>query len=784
MLQFNFLFCLFFCLFWSFNDAKASSAFLEMPLQGSGVALFQHAELLEDSTGELSFEQILAGDYPFLTVADDPVTAKALTQGFSRSAFWLKVSMVNHTKETGWFLNSWGGLNNRVEVYLRSGLESGFSRLQVLAGHRGSAFSFESTPNMQHTLYIRVQNYQFPPSFEFGIASVKDALNHAVNVYPVYIWVFGGLFALAIYNLFYFLYLRDAGFLGLAVFIIAFVMELGNYIGLGSYFSVTRDYLHYLGTSFGFIAIASLLFVFCKLLELKQNTPKSYLIFRVAFWLSLALAALAPFIVYGVALLGVIGLVLLSVAIVVMIILYRKKYKFLKSMVLAILFFLVSALPSLLIGVGLIENTGWFVDLTPLALLISLILLSLTQAEKVRNQSEQAERTLAENRAKDEFLTTMSHELRTPMHAVVGAGSLLKMTPLSREQQELTSRLNHSSSHMLLLINDILDLARVENQLVSLEKETFKLNEVLDSLNKLLCDEANKKGLSLELHNHFTPFQQQLVGDAVRLKQILLNILSNGIKFTERGHVRLVITPTQVERDSVHLHFEISDTGIGIRPEKMKDIFQPFTQAENSTSRHYGGSGLGLAISNKLVQLMKGELKLKSVVNEGSCFSFDLNLPLKAVTNDMKIVKSKAKPEKFDKECLQGYRVLLVDDDEMNRFFGGRLLAACGVDGFVAESGEQALELIAKQTFDLVLLDISMPGMNGYQTAQAIRGLKEQSDLFIVALTAHAIEGERERCLEAGMDDFLAKPFELSDLQDLLLREYLSRSSLIKSSQL
>lgn len=769
MLQYHVLFCLFFCLFWSCNEVKANNKFLEMPGQG-GIALFDHSELLEDSTGELSFEQVLAGNHTFLRVANDPVTAKELTQGFSRSAFWLKVSMINHTNETEWFLSSWGGLNNRVEVYLRSGQEDEFSSLQVVAGHRGATFSFLSGPNMQHTLYIRIQNYQVPPNFELEMSSVKSILHQAVTVAPVYILVFGGLLALAIYNLFYFLYLRDAGFLGLAVFIASFVMELGNYIGLGSYFSVTRDYLHYLGTSFGFIAIASLLFVFCNLLELKQNTPKSYLFLCAAFWLCLILAVLAPFIVYGVAVLGGIGLVLMPAAIAVMVILYRNQYKFLKSFLLSILFFLASALPLLLMGIGFMQTSGTLVDFTPLALLISLILLSLTQAEKVRNQSKKAERTLAENQAKDEFLTTMSHELRTPMHAVVGAGNLLKMTPLSREQQELISRLNHSSSHMLLLINDILDLARVENQLVSLEKEPFKLNEVLDSLNKLLCGEANKKGLSLDLHNHFTPFQQQLVGDAVRLKQILLNILSNGIKFTEHGQVSLVITPVDVGLDSVQLNFEIADTGIGISPDKMKDVFQPFTQAENSTSRHYGGSGLGLAISDKLVKLMGGELKLKSVVNEGSCFSFNLNLPLRAVSNEVKSLEKTIKPEQFDKERLKGYQVLLVDDDEMNRFFGERLLAACGVDGFVAESGEQALELIADQAFDLILLDISMPGMNGYQTARAIRNQKELTCLFIVALTAHAIEGERERCLDAGMDDFLAKPFELSDLQDLLLK--------------
>lgn len=767
MLKRRFSICLFFILTCLFQEGKANERLLEMHNEDAGFSLFDYSGVLEDPSGELSFKQVSEGNYTFLPVGNGLLTRDDFRRGLTRSAYWLRVNMIDHIGESWWFINSWGGLNKKVNVYVRSGKETTFSELQVLGGYRGTTFRFKSEPEMHHTLYLRVQNLQAPLDLTLEIAPISGMLKDAIHNYPVYAVVFGGLLTLAIYNLCYFLYLRDSGFLALAIFIIAFGVELGNFIGIWGYFSITRHYLHYAGTGFGFAAIASLIAVFSDLLALKQNAVKGYLFFRAAFYLCVVLALLAPFIYYGTAAVGVLGLVLIPAAIAVVVTLYLNQYQFLKSMVLSIVIFFVSVIPALLMGVGLIPTYGNFIELTPLALLISLVLISLTQAEKVRNQSEQAERTLAANQAKDEFLTTMSHELRTPMHAVVGAGRLLNMTTLSREQGELVSRLNNSSGHMLSLINDILDLARAESHLVTLEKEPFKLNAVLDSLNKLLSESAKHKGLSFNLKSHFTPFRQVLIGDETRLKQVLLNLLNNAIKFTEQGQVSLTVTPVDISSDSVRLLFEVLDTGVGIQKDKQETLFHPFTQAETSTSRRYGGSGLGLAISHKLVRLMGGELTIESALGNGSRFFFSIDLPLQAVSNEVKetpIITSEI-PEP---QQLEGLKVLLVDDDEMNRFFGGKLLKACGVNGIVAESGEQALEYLDQQPFDLMLLDISMPGMNGYQTAQEVRSRAELSGLIIVALTAHAIKGERERCLEAGMDDFLAKPFELSDLKNLL----------------
>ena len=766
MLKFRFLYWFIFCTISLFEAVYADDVIFKIEKNTQAFAIFNSSEFFEDTSGELSFEQVLNGNHTFLSVTEGSLEPSDFRRGLTRSAFWLKINLADYTGETQWFIQSWGSLNKKINAYIRSGSEQKYSELMALDGYLNSVFKFPSEPEMQHSLYLRTQDLQTPVDLAFHIGTTQVMLNQATQRYPVYAVLFGGLLILAMYNLFYFLYLRDVGFLALAVFIAAFALEFGNHLGVWNYFSITRHYLHYAGVGFGFIALAGVISVFCHLLELKQNTPRAYRFFQVAFWGCLGFALLAPFVYFGSAIMGIVGLILICAALLIVVVLYKKRYRFLKSMLLAGAIFMVSIVPPLLMGAGVIDIYGPLVDLPVLGLLIALILMSLTQAEQVRNKSEQAERTLAANHAKDEFLTTMSHELRTPMHAVVGAGRLLGMTKLQSEQRELVSRLDQSSNHMLSLINGILDLARTNTHLVSLESQPFKLNEVLESLEKLLRGSVDSKGLSLTLNNNFVPFRQELMGDATRLKQVLLNLLNNAIKFTEQGYVRLAITPQKVDDVSVRLLFAVSDTGIGIPKDKQLDLFQPFSQVDSGTSRRYGGTGLGLAISHKLVGLMGGELTVDSELGNGSCFSFTVDIPLRATISDADEAKDNATLAEPDQ--MNDFRVMLVDDDEMNRFFGAKLLEACGVTAVLAESGEQALDYLQRQAFDLILLDVSMPRMNGYQTVEAIRRQNRLSNVTVVALTAHGIEGVRERCLEAGMDDFMAKPYELSELQAML----------------
>lgn len=259
----------------------------------------------------------------------------------------------------------------------------------------------------------------------------------------------------------------------------------------------------------------------------------------------------------------------------------------------------------------------------------------------------------------------MSHELRTPMTAVVNASQLLTLTTLSARQQEYVSRLNTSSRHMLALINDILDPARLDSQLLCVESQPFQLDIVLAQTEQLVTGQARDKQLKLVFSNRFHLLQKQLLGDPVRLRQILLNLLNNATKFTSWGEVRLMVTPQAITNDSVTLLFEIRDTGIGMSAEQQQKLFQPFSQADSSTPRQYGGFGLGLAISRKLVRRMGGELQVESIPARGSRFFFNLTFLLQAST-----VSPAVDPDLACQSGWSGLRILLVDDDEMNRFFG------------------------------------------------------------------------------------------------------------------
>lgn len=395
-------------------------------------------------------------------------------------------------------------------------------------------------------------------------------------------------------------------------------------------------------------------------------------------------------------------------------------------------------------------------------ILLMGIALSLIQAEHTRQLRLQAERAEASNQAKSEFLSTMSHELRTPMNTVISAGTLLKMTPLSAQQRDYVNKQEAASRHMLGLINNVLDLARIDSRQLPLETVPFRVQDILQHLEYLLGDQARQKHLALYLHPPTSLSEHYLLGDPTRLTQVLVNLVDNAIKFTHQGNVSVYATETWTTPQHVCITFSVHDTGIGIAPEQQAQVFQPFTQASRSTAREYGGSGLGLSISHKLVANMGGTLTLHSYPTNGSVFSFTLAFAVQP------LIPAIAEPShpSIQTEVPQHQRhILLVDDDALNRFFGQELLQALGFCITTANSGTEALNQLQQHTPDLVFMDVSMPEMDGYETTRQIRALFPAARLPIVALTAHAIPGERERCLAAGMNDYLTKPFDLEQLR-------------------
>lgn len=729
----------------------------------STLAAASHAEFLPDPSRDLTLEQVMSAP---LDNKFQPAPNKNLSFGRTlvRQAVWVRFQVVNQS-DRQWYLLLNAMLGDEFALFVfRPGDSASTAReltptfAKPLSSYRHRAWSLDMPLGETLQVYMRATNgdsvLQLPAEF----VQADAMLERSTSDYRLLAALYAAASILAIYQLFMAAALRDTSYLWLGLHILAMVATMHRtnpvfpgfeFLGhTGSYFFTTP-----------LLLMITFFMLFARLLlETRRYTPWLDKLFTGIIGLGLVMIATTGAIPGGTTHPLLLGLLVLIVVFITSLRIARKSgSRIVWYFTGMFTFSLMAQSLNILLLIVVPQQWGTYQDLWASGSnLLFVVLMSLIQAERVRMEREERKEIESAGRAKEDFLAVMSHELRTPMHAITSLGTLLKLTPLNEVQQQYVSRLEAASSHMMQLIGNVLDMNKVRSRHFELLQQPFNLNLIVNGAMAMLQPQAKQKNLRFEVEGK-EALAVTVIGDRRYFSQVLLNLLSNALKHTREGHVILRVSALSDNPDKIKLAFSVEDSGSGIAADKLSILFEPYRQVLNDTNVQLEGIGLGLAISHKLIEWMGGTLTVNSELGKGSCFRFTLEF-------------SKAEEETVYHEALvdlhlpASLRILLVDDSDLNRFMGEAMLRNLCAKVTLAVNGEQALLYLQQQDFDVMLLDISMPVLDGLETTRWLRQQSRNQNIPVIALTAHALPEFKRQAYAAGMNGFLIKPFEYADL--------------------